>query len=130
MVTRAPFWRSAALSLALAAMMLRGLMPVGWMPASQGSGSLVVLCTLSGPVHVYLGTDGQPHNPKPSHGDSGRVEACPFAGAPHFALLAGPPPALGTIVSVPRPGLLVRREAALGRSQFSLHAPRAPPSPA
>jgi hypothetical protein len=42
--------RSAALSLALAAMLLRALLPDGWMPSANASGSLFTICSVE-PAH-------------------------------------------------------------------------------
>jgi len=46
--------KSAALQIALVAMVLRALLPVGWMPAaiSSANASPFVICTMSGPVHT------------------------------------------------------------------------------
>lgn len=44
---RRPFHRSAAISLALCAMVLRALLPDGWMP-SAGAGSPLVICAADG----------------------------------------------------------------------------------
>jgi hypothetical protein len=126
-MTRASFWRSAAVTLALAAMLLRGLLPAGWMPASpQSSGTLIVLCTHSGPVHIHRDIDGRPL--KPSHNDGGRVETCPFGAAAHSATLAVPASIPGAIVVAAGPSLFARHEGAANQPRYSLHPPRAPPS--
>jgi hypothetical protein len=42
---------TSGLWLALAAMVLRLAMPVGWMPApSKTGGTLIVMCTMDGPI--------------------------------------------------------------------------------
>lgn len=78
--------RSRAIAIiALAAMMLRALLPDGWMPASSASaGTLLTICTMNGPVRIALGDDGQPQKPPAKH-DSRSHETCPFAAAQHFA---------------------------------------------
>ncbi|MEI9996962.1 MAG: DUF2946 family protein [Rhizomicrobium sp.] len=72
--------RFAALHVALAAMVLRALLPTGWMPNPAGAGSSpFTICTMDGPVHV------QPLKQKPVQDDSRHHEFCPFGAAPHFA---------------------------------------------
>jgi hypothetical protein len=81
--------RFATVYLALAAMMLRALLPTGWMPsfgADHGIGLSV--CSISGPVQLDIGPDGKAH---PHHHTDGHShETCPFAAAPHFASSAAP----------------------------------------
>jgi hypothetical protein len=75
--------RLTALHLALAAMMLRALMPVGWMPNPAGAaGALFVICTADGPLLQTGQHDHGKHAP-----DDGQHshEECPFAAAPHVA---------------------------------------------
>jgi hypothetical protein len=72
--------------IALAAMVLRALLPDGWMPASSASaGTLLTICTMDGSVQMALGDDGQPHKQQPANHNSGSHEVCPFAAAQHFA---------------------------------------------
>ena len=78
-------FRRAAVHLALAAMLLRAVMPVGWMP-SAAAGSPLTICTMNGPIRMVLGPDGNPIKQKPHH------EACPFAAAPPLAELAAVAP--------------------------------------
>jgi hypothetical protein len=76
-------FRHIAIHLALAAMMLRALVPVGWMPNTTGaSGSFFTICTMDGPVHLADQHDQGKHTP--DDGQHGHDE-CPFAAAPHFA---------------------------------------------
>lgn len=78
--------RSRAIAvIALTAMMLRALLPDGWMPAGGTSaGTLLTICTMNGPVRMALGADGQPQK-QPAKHDSRSHEICPFAAAQHFA---------------------------------------------
>ena len=69
--------RSLAVTLALGAMLLRALLPAGWMPAPDGSS--LVICTNDGPLrlspaHIPLHKGQQDHN-----------SVCPFAAAAHLA---------------------------------------------
>ena len=113
--------RLAALHLALAAMLLRALLPMGWMPSLGGSenGPLVV-CTMDAPVQHNSG------KPSPDDGQHSHDE-CPFAGTPHLATpavtaLLAPPASAGRILHV--------HEEVAGPATvpaFRPHAPRAPP---
>ena len=68
---------------ALAAMVLRLAMPVGWMPAPPtASGTLIVMCTMNGPVKMVVPEDGAP---KPDPVKHAHHDVCPFGAAPHFA---------------------------------------------
>ena len=61
--------------LALAALILRALLPAGWMPDAQ-SGLVICAATL-GVIH---------HDGAPGHSDGKTAqEECPFAAAPHLA---------------------------------------------
>ena len=99
-------FRRAAVVLALAAMMLRGLMPAGWMPNPAGAGeSLFVICDMDQDMpamgmdmsHMDMsamdmskmdmsGMDhGQPGKQSGKHSMDGHQQACPFGAAPHVA---------------------------------------------
>jgi hypothetical protein len=65
-------------------MVLRLAMPVGWMPApSATSGTLIVMCTMNGPVKMVMPEEGGA--PKPDPAKSAHHNECPFGAAPHFA---------------------------------------------
>ena len=79
-------FRLAGIHLALAALMLRALMPDGWMPNTALAGGMpIALCTIDGPVNLVVGLDGKPAPQDPAHNDGRHVDVCPFAAAPHFA---------------------------------------------
>lgn len=83
-----------AVSLALAAMALRALLPVGFMPSPADAGlkTPLVICTMAGPATLWLDAAGKPAKPDPeSHGAPGHAP-CAFAG--FGALLAAPQPAI------------------------------------
>lgn len=85
--------------IALAAMMLRALLPDGWMPSGGGvAATMLTICTMDGPMRVALGDDGQPLKKQPAQHSSGSHEVCPFAMAQHFA-------APITLAAVPAPGI-------------------------
>lgn len=73
--------RLAAVYIALAAMFLRALIPLGWMPdVSHASGAPFVICTTQGPM--LLDSHGQ--QPQ-QHNGTHHTEACPFAAAPSLS---------------------------------------------
>jgi len=119
--------RFAAIYVALAAMMLRALLPAGWMPGTFASGSALVVCTMSGPVDLVLGADGKPLKHHSSEGDARHHEMCPFAGAPHLAspsAIAGaalPSYAIAAAFEVSRVVFAARA------TRYSPQSPRAPP---
>ena len=103
-------FRRAAVVLALAAMMLRGLMPAGWMPNPAGGGeSLFVICDMdqgmpgmgmlgmnmagmdmshmdmSGMDMSKMDMSGMDHGPSGKHSMDSHQQACPFGAAPHVA---------------------------------------------
>jgi hypothetical protein len=122
--------RSRAIAvIALAAMMLRALLPDGWMPASSaGAETLLTICTMNGPVRVALGEDGQPQKQQPAKHNSGSHEICPFAAAQHFAA----PISLASVAipSVAAPALYGEAAAKISgaRDLYSPQSPRGPPS--
>jgi uncharacterized protein involved in copper resistance len=90
--------RRAAVVLALAAMMLRALMPAGWMPNPAGaSESLFIICDMDQDMpgmdmsHMSAADMAQMDMPGMDHGSSGKhsmdghQQACPFGAAPHVA---------------------------------------------
>lgn len=86
-----PF-RLVAVQLALAAMMLRALLPMGWMPNPDGfAQSPLVICLMDMPSGMDMShamdmskpMDMQGHGQ--DHGQQQNNEQCPFAAAPHIA---------------------------------------------
>lgn len=117
---RAPHLRSLAHTLALVAMLLRALLPPGWMPAPGHAGT-IVLCTIDG-RHAISPPNGSVPGPKQNHDGP-----CAFAAAGPIA----PPSAL--VVHVPPEArLVVSRFGAASlfvtRLDRHSHPPRAPPS--
>lgn len=68
--------RQLAVSLALAAMMLRALLPDGWMPSAQASGSPLVICSIAG---IHTGGKQQPGQDERGRGP------CAFAAMGHLS---------------------------------------------
>ncbi|MEI9991247.1 MAG: hypothetical protein WDM86_14525 [Rhizomicrobium sp.] len=114
---RLPFSRSAAISLALCAMVLRALLPDGWMPAAAGAP--FVICSVDG-VH-----DGgkQPGDPAREHSHA----PCAFAAAAPLA----PPQVAGfaapAVSAIPSVAFAGRAGPLQARAFHRPNAPRAPP---
>ena len=69
--------RIATLYLALAAMMLRALLPVGWMPNfSHPAESVLMIC----PMHGTMPQESDPSGPVAPKGEHAQ-DICPFAAA-------------------------------------------------
>jgi hypothetical protein len=102
--------------LALVAMILRALMPMGWMPGASLDAPFAI-CTMSGPLQ---------HAP-----DNGKVPAdhhviCPFAAAPHLA--AAPElPQLAMPAIHAQAAEADRTYAVILAARFTPGSPRAPP---
>lgn len=120
------YLHAAGVHVALAAMLLRALLPSGWMPnPTPGSGSLLTICTMSGLVTVKQPLDSRTKKGGPSH-DAHHHDVCPFAAAAHLArsdgagfVLVGP---VGLHrVTVPAPAII------RGRIAFRPYSPRGPP---
>lgn len=112
-------FRSLAVTLALSAMVLRALLPAGWMPNTDGvPGTALVICSVDGVRHV-------PHNRGKPDADHGM--ACPFAAMAHLARAQAP-------AAIPQPTTIVeiaaRSEPQLFVSDFGgpEHWARGPPA--
>src|SRR5579863_8833576 len=97
--------RHSAIALALAAMVLRALLPTGWMPNPAGfATSPLIICQMdmsapaqtgmstsmqmdmSAPMDMDMSTPVDMHGVhSPGHGQQQNTETCPFAAAPHLA---------------------------------------------
>lgn len=99
-------------------MLLRAVLPAGWMPNLAGTGGApLVICSVDGPLHLPS------HDP--AHGEHDD-HMCPFAAVAHLA-----PPQLS--VAVPQPFAVARLDPVF-TEQFPPftkadpgHAPRGPP---
>lgn len=108
--------RSFAVTLALSAMLLRAMLPAGWMPNVTGvGGAALVICSVDGAHHLPS------HDP--AHGDD---HMCPFAAAAHLAPPQAPP-------AIAQPFVMAQFVPQFG-AQLAMtylhdlgHAPRGPP---
>jgi hypothetical protein len=115
-------FRFVAVQLALAALMLRALLPAGWMPNPHGGGAALVVCTIDGAAKPDRKGSGK------TVPDSGHQhEECPFAATPHLAAPAivaqlALPSILGRCFNPPQIGI-----AAVHTVDYQPQSPRAPP---
>lgn len=114
--------RSLAVTLALAAMLVRALLPMGWMPApAPDGGAVLVVCTMDGLHHLPAG-----HPPAKGAADD-RGYVCPFAAAAHLA-----PPLVSAVVVPPatiaRPEPVVPAFARFASAVSQAHPARGPPA--
>jgi hypothetical protein len=110
--------RSFAVTLALSAMLLRAVLPAGWMPNVTGvGGAALVICSVDGTHHLPS------QDPTRSQHDD---HMCPFAAVAHLA-----PPQLPPAVAQPSAvaALAPHFDAPLAVSHLHDpgHAPRGPP---
>ena len=113
--------RILAFSIALMAMTLRALVPMGWMPAA-GSGPLV-LCTIEGRAHIALDSDGKPV--KQTTGQGSEHQLCSFGAAANLALSdAASAPAAPVANDIAHNDISVSAPAIADR-----HAPQSPRAP-
>jgi hypothetical protein len=118
-------WRVWLALLMLVAVGLRGAIPAGWMPNTQGAANTpLVICTATG-AKVVAAHGASGHAPAPSHQQH---DHCAFAGlgvAPPPATIGLPAPfALADVAVADRPG----RAAPVGARRHREQAPRAPPA--
>lgn len=81
----------------LAALVLRSLVPGGFMiaPAAAGDGSVeIVICTAAGPKSISLSQDGVAH---PDTEKDGQQDLCPFAFSGTGALASAEPALAETV---------------------------------
>jgi hypothetical protein len=130
-------FRRAAVTLALSAMALRALLPMGWMPNPAGfAQSPLIICLMDLPQSAQMDLSkvmdmpmgmAMPHGGKSGHNQNDDHQTCPFAAAPHVA-------APVTVAHIPAPTILGRFHgetviaASLTRvAVYQPQSPRAPP---
>jgi hypothetical protein len=121
--------RLAGVHIALAAMLLRALLPAGWMPnPTPSTGPAIVICTMDAATHLALESDGQPLKHPPDQNNDRSHETCPFAAVPHLAAPAGasvlPLPSLAASAAPDATHVHLTNGLAL----YTPQSPRAPPS--
>lgn len=114
--------KSAALHLALLAMLLRAVLPAGWMPTAitNANASPFVICTIDGPQHKTPS--------KPAHDHNRAGTPCVFAASIHTATPAAEPATVAP-ATIPSPIVFAtHREPVTAFAQFRPNTARAPPS--
>lgn len=120
--------KATGLQIALVAMILRALLPSGWMPMASASGATLTICTINGPVQISLDAQGHPQDQKPQQDDDRHHMLCHFACA--GTVFAGQ-----TLASIEAPS--TQREsrrpprnvdATVSRARYGPQAARAPPN--
>jgi hypothetical protein len=111
--------KQLAVSLALAAMLLRALLPDGWMPASAGSGTPFTICSIDG---VHTGGKTQPAHDQHEHG------SCAFAAMGHISPPSQPALALAPHDIVLRIARVFADETVVRQTVHRPNAARAPPA--
>jgi hypothetical protein len=115
--------------LLLAVLLLRALVPAGFMPVPDAAGASTLtmqMCSVAGPLTVSLKLDGQ-NSPAPSTPRAHVGDYCAFAVS---AMSAPPPAASVAALLIPRTAELspLAIEIAVLPSILRAHSPRAPPS--
>ncbi|WP_336965858.1 hypothetical protein [Sphingobium aquiterrae] len=121
---RATMRGNIALMLVALALMMRALVPAGWMPAS-GKGVAITLCTGMGAVSAWVDEGGIVHKGKPLSGTPAD-HPCAFAG---IGIAADLPSALPAMALAPLPAAILPalRATAIGVGR-GLAAPPPPPT--
>ena len=112
--------KSAALHVVLVAMLLRALLPAGWMPGPVSAGAFVI-CTVDGPVAPA----------KPSHApdhDRNGTTPCVFAAAAPLSSPASAPMAPAPIAFAGHIVFAAHRDDAASLASYRPNAARAPPA--
>ena len=114
--------------LALAAILLRALLPPGWMPnPSIGSNSPFIICTVDGISTSGVAAHGAPNRNPPNQGDGRLRDVCAYACAVHFVSPIAK-------VTVAPPNLRARTDTCELAptcptiARYTQQSPRAPPS--
>ncbi|MES2058270.1 MAG: hypothetical protein V4564_20205 [Pseudomonadota bacterium] len=85
--------RSLILALFACAMLVRALVPAGWMPTVGANGGIVIsMCTGMGAVEMVLAPDGTLHEKAPAKHDGTTDHPCTFAGLGQAFAAADPIP--------------------------------------
>jgi hypothetical protein len=115
--------RPVALAILGVALLLRVVIPTGWMPAHGADGvTRITLCTGMGAVEAWVDADGAIHDKKP-HEKSSADQPCAFTGL----AMAGDLPAIAALPAALAPSIAAPPAA---RSRASIgHGLAAPPPP-
>ncbi len=130
--------RRAAAYFAILAIVLRGLLPTGWMPNPEGmSKTALIICDMddAGMAKMDMshmsgmsGMAGKGQAPAHKQADDSHSQTCPFAAAPHFAT-----PSVAAILFLPALAAGFARTGggeriAFDAATYAPQSPRAPPA--
>jgi len=115
----------AGVQIALVAMLLRALLPVGWMP-DVAAGTPFVICTVNGPLQAAHLPDTGKH--QPGHDDSRQNDMCPFAASAHLATPAAAASIAASTQIASFAPVQSLAPAVHTTGRYALQSPRAPPS--
>jgi hypothetical protein len=119
--------RRACAQFALAVMLLRALLPVGWMPGTTPQGGVaLVICNGDGPAQSMAGMSGMDHKSTP--GGPHHNDACPFAAAPHYAPVLGLAALALPVLAFSNTQDRISLSLLAADMQHSPQSPRAPPT--
>ena len=133
--------QKAAVALALLAMVLKGLVPVGWMPNPQGFGeTALILCDMDGPMSAAdmakmmtampgmdMSSMDMSHGGKKAPDSSRSHEECPFAGATHAGAATAPNAIALPELAVEHAHRPVPERSTIRFALYQPQSPRAPP---
>ncbi len=114
--------RLAAFHVAFAAMVLRALVPAGWMPSAEARGAPLTICEMDGGMMHHMPVQ----KPGPAKADH---QVCPFAAAAALAWqpdITASAPVRFAAPAPPAPD----RGIVLHAQHYNPHASRGPPSAA
>ena len=114
--------KSGAVHLALLAMVLRAVLPAGWMPAAitSANASPFVICTMDGPLH------SAPAKPSSNHDTASAP--CVFAASVHAATPTAEPVDLSPATLASHIAFSPHHESVATAPQFRPNTARAPPA--
>lgn len=119
-----PMRINVALAFVALSLLLRIMVPAGWMPASERGGYAIALCTGMGAVSAWVDAQGKVHKEKP--GDAKADHPCVFSG---FAAAIDLPAFEGALIIPPLPvGSLLGPLAVTAAVGRGLAAPPPPPT--
>jgi hypothetical protein len=119
--------RLAGLHFALVAMLVRALLPAGWMPDMSAHGSApLVICTMNGPMTAMPPGDASKH--KPAHDDGRQSDICPFAASIHVATPASAAAVVPSTAVALTPAPVLSEQNVPNIARHSPQSPRAPHS--
>jgi hypothetical protein len=119
--------KSAALTIAVLAMMLRAALPDGWMPSAQASAPLM-LCPGMNDMSAMAGMDHRNPAPAPPHDQDHGGMVCAFSAIAHFAAPTDPTAVLAQAAVWTFVSFVATHDAPLRAVIWQPNAARAPPA--